>query len=135
MTISAEMTRHLAVFNPEEADLIFSGKKKIEGRFSQIKIPPFGKVAAGDIVLIKKPGEKIIGQFLIDRVFYFDHPKKEEIEQIKRKYGRGLVLPATFWLDKEKINYLTLMFIKSVTKFIIAPKIVKKDLRPWVVLG
>lgn len=129
------MTRHLAIFDPETIDLIFSGKKKIEGRFSQIKIPPFGKVSAGDVILIKISGEKIIGQFTIDRVFYFDHPQKDELEEIKRKYGKGLALAKTFWFDREKVNYVTLMFIKSVSKFIIAPQVPKKDLRPWMVLG
>ena len=106
------MARHLAVFAPEAIEKIFSGVKKVEGRFSQVRIPPFGKVSAGDTVLIKKPGEKIVGQFLVDRVVYFDHPTKEEIEQVKRKYGSGMALPKIFWLDKEKINYITLMFIK-----------------------
>jgi len=128
------MTRHLAVFAPEAIEKIFSGVKKVEGRFSQVRIPPFGKVSAGDTVLIKKPGEKIVGQFLVDRVVYFDHPTKDEIEQVKKKYGKQMALPKVFWLDKEKINYITLMFIKSVTKFIVEPQIPKKDLRPWVVL-
>jgi len=128
------VARHLAVFAPEAIEKIFSGVKKVEGRFSQVRIPPFGKVSAGDTVLIKKPGEKIVGQFLVDRVVYFDHPTKEEIEQVKRKYGSGMALPKIFWLDKEKINYITLMFIKSVTKFIVEPQIPKRDLRPWVVL-
>ena len=128
------MARHLAIFNPEAADLIFAGKRKIEGRFSQIKIAPYAKVSAGDVVLIKLAGEKIIGQFLVDRVIYFDHPQIQELEELKKKYGRGLALTKTFWLDKEKINFATLMFIKSVTKFIIAPQIPKRDLRPWVVL-
>src|SRR3989304_10167520 len=129
------MTRHLAIFNPEAVNLIFAGKRKIEGRFSQIKIAPYAKVSAGDVVLIKLAGEKIIGQFLVDRVIYFDHPQIQELEELKKKYGRGLALTKTFWLDKEKINFATLMFIKSVTKFIIAPQIPKRDLRPWVVLG
>ena len=128
------MARHLAIFNPEAADLIFAGKRKIEGRFSQIKIAPYAKVSAGDVVLIKLAGEKIVGQFLVDRVIYFDHPQIQELEELKKKYGRGLALTKTFWLDKEKINFATLMFIKSVTKFIIAPQIPKRDLRPWVVL-
>ena len=129
------MARHLAIFNPEAVNLIFAGKRKIEGRFSQIKIAPYAKVSAGDVVLIKLAGEKIVGQFLVDRVIYFDHPQIQELEELKKKYGRGLALTKTFWLDKEKINFATLMFIKSVTKFIIAPQIKKKDLRPWVVLG
>src|SRR3990167_2038911 len=128
------MTKHLAIFNVADAQKIFSGKRKIEGRFSQIKIPPFGKVSALDIVLVKTPGEKIIGQFIVDRVLYFDHPRQEEFNGIKRKYGKDLALSGTFWLDKEKINYVTLMFIKSVSKFIVPPQIAKKDLRPWMVL-
>lgn len=128
------MVRHLAVFDPEAVKLIFDGRKKIEGRFSKIKIPPFGKVSAGDMVLVKIPGEDIVGQFSVDRVFYFDHPKQEEVEEIKKKYSKDMVLPNSFWLSHEKINYITLMFIASVSKFIIAPQIPKKDLRPWVVL-
>ncbi|MBI2012782.1 hypothetical protein HYS90_02535, partial [Candidatus Curtissbacteria bacterium] len=126
--------KHLAIFNPEDTKKVFSGKRKIEGRFSQIKIPPFGRVSRGDIVLIKIPGEKIIGQFLVDRVIYFDHPQKEELAEIKKQYGRDLAFSDTFWIDHERVNYVTLMFIKSVTKFIIAPQIAKRDLRPWVVL-
>ena len=126
--------RHLAIFNPEAVETIFSGAKKIEGRFSQIKIAPYAKVSAGDVVLIKLPGEKIVGQFLVDRVIYFDHPTLQELNDLKKKYGKDMALPKTFWLDKEKVNFVTLMFIKSVTKFIIAPQIPKRDLRPWVVL-
>jgi len=129
------MTKHLAIFKPEDAAKIFSGVKKIEGRFSQIKIAPYGKVSAGDIVFVKISGEKIVGQFLVDRVFYFDHPKAEELEAIKKKYCRGFSLSKAYWLEREKVNFATLMFIKSVTKFIIPPQIKKKDLRPWVVLG
>lgn len=128
------MTRHLAILDRNSVDEIFSGKKKIEGRFSKIKIAPFLQVAAGDIVLMKLPGEKIVGQFLVDRVVYFDHPTLSEIEEIKKKYGEGLSLSQTFWLEHEKINYVTLMFIKSVNKFTVEPKITKRDLRPWVVL-
>ncbi|OGE09712.1 hypothetical protein A3A60_00075 [Candidatus Curtissbacteria bacterium RIFCSPLOWO2_01_FULL_42_26] len=129
------MVRHLAIFDRESARDIFSGRKKIEGRFSQIKIAPYGKVSAGDAVLIKISGEEVVGQFLVDRVIYFDHPKNVEVEEIKKKYGRSLALPATFWLEREKIKFITLMFIKSATKFIIPPQIAKKDLRAWVVLG
>src|SRR3972149_2528473 len=115
------MVKHLAIFDSDTAKKIFEGKKKVEGRFSKIKIPPFGKVSAGDDVLIKVSGGKIVGQFSVDRVLHFDHPRKEEVEFFKKKYASGLAMPATFWLDHEKINYLTLMFIGTVTKFIIPP--------------
>ncbi len=128
------MAKHLGIFDKEAVKLIFSGKKKIEGRFSQIKIPPYGKVSSGDIVYIKISGEAIVGQFAVDRVVFFDHPKAEELAAIKKKYARDLALANTFWLDHEKVNYVTLMFIKSVSRFIIPPQIPKRDLRPWMVL-
>lgn len=129
------MAKHLAILKSEAIEAIFSGKKKIEGRFSKIKIDPFGKVAAGDVVLMKLPGEKIVGQFIVDRVIYFDHPRFEEVELIKKTYGRELEVPVGFWHEHEKVNFVSLMFIKSATKFIVAPVIKKRDLRPWVVLG
>lgn len=134
LTISAKMAKHLAILDKEAAEVIFDGRKKVEARFSQIKIPPFGKVSSGDVVLMKLPGEKIVGQFLVGKVIYFDHPTTVDIEEIKKKYAKALALPNSFWLDHEKINYITLMFIKTVTKFIIEPQVKKKDLRGWVVL-
>ena len=128
------MAKHLAILNRVAAEAIFSGKKKVEGRFSQIKIAPFGKVGRGDSVLMKVSGEDISGQFLVDRVFYFDHPTVDEVEYIKKRYCKELALPSSFWICKDTINYITLMFIKSTGKFIIAPQVKKKDLRPWVVL-
>src|SRR3989344_9322060 len=113
------MVRHLAVFDKGTIDLIFGGKKKIEGRFSQIRIPPFGKAASGDLVWMKVSGGKIEGQFTIDRVFYFDHPQGQELLYIKKKYAKDMAMPAAFWLSHEKVNYVTLMFIKSVTRFIV----------------
>lgn len=127
--------KHLAIFKAEDVKKIFSGEKKIEGRFNKIKIAPFGQVSAGDMVLIKIPGEKIIGQILVDRVIYLDHPTVEELADIKKKYAKQLALSASFWLHREKINYVTLMFIKTVNKFLVPPLVTKHDLRPWVVLG
>lgn len=129
------MTKHLAILKSWAIDEIFSGRKKIEGRFSKIKIDPFGKVARGDVVLMKIPGEKIVGQFIVDRVIYFDHPRSEEVELIKKTYSQELAVPLGFWQEHEEVNFVTLMFIRSATKFIVPPVVKKKDLRPWVVLG
>ena len=128
------MAKHLAIFTLQTTKDIFSGKKKIDGRFSKIKIAPYGKVSAGDVVLMKVSGEEIVGQFGVDRVMYFDHPRKEEAEGLIKKYAKDLAMPESFWLAHGKINFITLIFIKEVTKFLVVPEVPKKDLRPWVVL-
>ena len=129
------MVKQLAILKKDAALAIFDGRKKIEGRFSKIKIDPFNKVSRGDVVLMKLPGEDIIGQFIVDRVISYDHPTEFEFSDLKKKYQSELALNSDFWREREKINYITLMFIKSASKFIVPPQIAKRDLRPWVVLG
>ena len=128
------MARHLAIYTPRAIKSIFSGKLKVDGRFSKIKIPPFGAVASDDVVLMKLSGEKIVGQYIVDRVLYFDHPRADELEALTKKYKSEICLSEGFWLSHERVNYISLIFIREVTKFLIAPVVPKKDLRPWVVL-
>lgn len=128
------MAKHLAIYTQAALNEIFSGSQKIDGRFSKIKIVPFGAVAADDIVLMKLSGEKIVGQFIVDRVLYFDHPRRDELETLARKYKTELKIAPNFWLQHEVVNYVSLIFIREVSKFIVPPEVPKKDLRPWVVL-
>jgi hypothetical protein len=128
------MAKHLAIFTLEATKDILSGKKRVDGRFSKIKIAPYGKVSAGDIVLMKVSGEEIVGQFKVDRAIYFDHPQKKEAETLINIYVKELAMPESFWLQHEQINFITLIFIKEVTKFLVVPEVPKKDLRPWVLL-
>jgi len=128
------MAKHLAIYTAKALDEIFSGRQKIDGRFSKIKIAPFLAVSADDIVLMKLSGEKIVGQFIVDRVLYFDHPRREELETLAAKYKKELKIAQNFWLQHEVVNYASLIFIREVSKFIVPPEVPKKDLRPWVVL-
>lgn len=129
------MLKHLAIFRGDAIEQILSGKKRVDARFSQKKVLPFGLVSKGDVVLMKKPGQKILGQFEVSRVLFWDHPAKEEIEAIRKKYRQILGMTEQFWQEKDNINYLTLIFIGTVSPFLVSPKIEKKDLRGWVVLG
>lgn len=116
--------KHLAIFKGNGAEKILSGQKTIESRFSRRRIPPFGVVATGDLVYIKRSGRDIIGQFKVKRVIFFDGVDAEEV---KKNYGQEA---------KENARYATLIFIGNSSRFITSPlKLKKKDLRGWVVLG
>ena len=128
------MAKHLAIFTLGAVRDIIAGRKKVDGRFSKIKIAPFGRISAGDIVLMKVSGEQIEGQFTVDRALYFDHPREEETKDLISKYAKDLAMPDNFWVLHEKVNFITLIFIKEVTRFLVVPEVPKKDLRPWVVL-
>ena len=129
------MTKHLAIFKGEAGELILSGQKTIESRFSRVKNPPFGAISTGDLVYIKTSGKEIIGQFRVQKVFFFDGLTPEDIKTIEKQYGSRIKTDKSYWSDKSNSTYGTLIFIGNSSRFITSPvKFPKKDLRGWVVL-
>ena len=127
--------KHLAIFKGDGGELILSGKKTMESRFSKRKNPPFGLISAGDLVYIKPSGKDPIGQFRVKKVIFFDGLEIGDIGEIREKYGKELAVDEAYWKGKEIARYGTLIFIGEVDPFITSPlKFPKKDLRGWVVL-
>lgn len=127
--------KHLAIFKGIAGDLILTGKKTVELRFSRTKNPPFGVISTGDLVYIKPSGKDIIGQFRVKKVITFDGISPEDLTNIREKYGDVLGVDKYYWLSKKNCKYGTLIFIGDCTRFITSPvKVKKTDLRGWVVL-
>jgi len=134
------MRKHVAVISRPVIKLIFQGKKVIESRFSQKRIPPFGQVQIGDLIYIKPPGEDIVGQFKVAQVISHEGLGKLEWNLIKQNYGERLslgtkVADKEYFKSHEKAQYATLIFIDRVEQFITSPiRLTKRDLRGWIVL-
>jgi len=129
------MKRHLAIFKKGAGERILDGTKKIETRFSKMKLAPFLQISAGDLVYIKPTGKDIIGQFRVKKVHFYDGLDMDEIKEIKLKYGEKIVADEEYWQRKNGSKYASLIFIGQTTPFITSPiKINKRDLRGWVVL-
>lgn len=129
------MKKHLAIFKKGVGERILDGTKKIETRFSKMKLAPFLQISAGDLVYIKPTGKDIIGQFRVKKVHFYDGLEKEDIEDIRLKYGGYIAADEEYWERKKTSKYASLIFIGQTTPFITAPiKIPKKDLRGWVIL-
>lgn len=127
--------KHLAIFKGDGGEKILQGKKTIESRFSKAKIPPFGVISKGDLVYIKPSGKDVIGQFKVKKVIFYDGLNREDIREIRLKYGRNIASDNEYWEKRSGSKYGTLIFISESSRFITAPiKIPKKDLRGWVVL-
>lgn len=128
--------KHLAIFNGTGAELILSGKKTIETRFSTKKSAPFLQISAGDLVYIKPSGKEIIGQFRVKKVIFYDGMNPEDIHDIRLKFGKDIAADGTYWEKKQDARYGTLIFVDQSSRFLTSPlKIPKKDLRGWVVLS
>lgn len=62
--IPDEGTLHLAILRQPYLDLIADGTKTTESRFNTKRAAPFGKVAVGDLVLLKEPVSPYHNTFL-----------------------------------------------------------------------
>lgn len=130
------MTKHLAIFTKGVGEKILSGEKTIESRFSKVKNPPFGLISSGDLVYIKPSGKDIIGEFRVQKVFFFDNLDKSDLSDLQKRYEKEIAADDSYWEAKLNSKYGTLIFIGNSSRFITSPvKIPKKDLRGWVVLG
>src|SRR5688572_1351393 len=52
---------HVAVFSEPFLTAVLTGEKTIESRFSSVRCAPYGEVAVGDIVLIKRVAGPVCG--------------------------------------------------------------------------
>lgn len=126
--------------NKPTIEAILGGKKTIETRFSLHKIPPFRCVFPGDLVYMKPPGEEIIGQFRVKKVFSFAGLDPEDIENIFKDYGKQISMgdkteDERYEQIKKDCKFGTLIFIDQSERFITSPiKIPKSDQRGWMVL-
>lgn len=116
-------------------EAILSGKKTIETRFSKAKIAPFGQVAVGDLVYMKPPGEEIIGQFRVKKVFCYKGFDLSDLSSLSNLYKKEIAAEEEYWEKKKDSKFATLIFIGESERFITSPiRIKKSDMRGWVVL-
>lgn len=134
------MRKHLAIMYKPAIEAILSGQKTIETRFSKNRIVPFGEVHVGDVVYIKPPGEDLVGQFRVKKVFSFDGLTPADIDKIFKDFGKQIsvgdkVEDEKYKSDKKDSRFGTIIFISESERFITSPvKIKKRDLRGWMVL-
>ena len=128
--------RHLAVFSGPFLELILSGSKTIESRFSKVRCAPFESVKPGDIVLMKRSGGPVVGEFTVGKVMTWRDMTGEDLAAIAVSYGSAIAADAVphFWEDREDCRYATLLYVQNPIRYERPLYIPKRDRRAWVVL-
>lgn len=125
---------HLAVCVEPYLSAILSGKKTVESRFSVYRQAPFGRVAPGDVVILKRSGGPIVGVCQIACVWSY-HLDPRTFREIRRDFAEALhAQDPNFWKERRNAAYATLMSFEWVSSTL--PLFIsKQDRRGWVVLG
>lgn len=124
--------KHLAIMDKQTINMIMSGEKIIETRFSKNKISPYQKLSIGEKVYLKESGRETIAVFEIDKFIYFKDLNSDKIKLIKSKYNNLVKAPDIYWELKENSNYGTLIYIKKPHKLDKPIKINKKGRQGFV---
>src|SRR5260370_37011513 len=90
-------TLHLAIFREPYLTSIMEGKKTIETRFAKRPCAPYQRIAAGDIIVLKRASGGIVGICMAERVWFY-RLDVESFSLIKEIFGSA-ICPAdeSFW--------------------------------------
>lgn len=125
---------HVAIFNEPYLTYILEGKKTVESRFSFVRCAPYGKVNAGDFILLKKAGGPVSGLCRVDSAWFYKVDCKT-LGEIRQKFAER-ICPAEpgFWSDREEALFATLISLTEVRR-IQDFHIAKRDRRGWVIIA
>ena len=124
---------HLGVFTGPYLDLILQGEKTIESRFGVQRCAPHGRVAVGDILLLKAASGPIRGVCRIAETWFFDLTRTP-LSDVRRRFGAAIcAVDDAFWVERADARLVTLMRVERAIP--ISPvHVAKKDRRGWVTL-
>jgi len=123
---------HVAVMIEPYLQACLQGKKTIESRFSRRKIPPYGQVMSGDVILLKRSGGPIVGVCAVSDAWFYELDPISW-NTIRTEYLTEIYANNDFLVGHENAVYATLMRIqnaRSIKPFDFA----KRDMRGWVIL-
>lgn len=128
------MRHHLAILYRPLLKAIIEGQKKIECRLGKMGHPPHEVLSAGDLIWLKEAGGPIRAVATARSVRSFPHLTRHKLDLIRRRWSSEICAPESFWRSGRDATAATLIWLGEVCP--LEPfRIVKRDLRAWVVLA
>lgn len=124
--------KHIAIMRQPFLNMVLSGEKTIESRWSMHKVAPYNKVATGDIILFKETGKDITVKAIVRSVKYFELTP-QLVDDIRVKYGKKIGTDKfEDWKTTLTKKYCTLIWLDKVEQ--ISPiKAEKSHGAGWIV--
>ena len=125
--------QHIAILKQPFFDMVLSGEKTIESRWSMVKVAPYKKVSVGDKILLKETGKDVTATVNVRKVQFYELTP-EIVEDIRIKYGKQIGTDKfEDWKSTLQKKYCTLIWLDEVTP--VAPiKVKRSNGAGWIVL-
>lgn len=124
--------QHIAILKQPFFDMVLSGEKTIESRWSMVKVAPYKKVSVGDKILLKETGKDVTATANVKKVQFYELTPKI-VEEIRIKYGKQIGTDKfEDWKSTLQKRYCTLIWLGEVTS--VAPiKVKRSNGAGWIV--
>lgn len=129
----AEASLHLAVLTEPFLGWLLDGTKSIESRFSRVRCAPYGTLAEGDVIAVKKPGGPVTGAFQAGQVSSYQLTPARVAELRHRFADQIRAHDDEFWRQRANCIYATLIQVRHV-RTLPGWAFPKKDRRGWAQL-
>lgn len=125
--------QHIAILKQPFFDMVLSGEKTIESRWSMVKVAPYKKVSVGDKILLKETGKDVTATANVKKVQFYELTP-EIVEDIRIKYGKQIGTDKfEDWKSTLQKKYCTLIWLDEVTP--VEPiKVKRSNGAGWIVL-
>ncbi len=125
--------QHIAILKQPFFDMVLSGEKTIESRWSMVKVAPYKKVSVGDKILLKETGKDVTAIANVKKVQFYELTP-EIVEDIRIKYRKQIGTDKfEDWKSTLQKKYCTLIWLDEVTP--VAPiKVKRSNGAGWIVL-
>lgn len=125
--------QHIAILKQPFFDMVLSGEKTIESRWSMVKVAPYKKVSVGDKILLKETCKDVTATANVKKVQFYELTP-EIVEDIRIKYGKQIGTDKfEDWKSTLQKKYCTLIWLDEVTP--VTPiKVKRSNGAGWIVL-
>lgn len=125
--------KHIVILRQPYFNMVVSGEKTIESRFSMHKVAPYGKVSIGDEILLKETGKDVTATAKVKDVKYFELTP-EIVEEIRIQYGKQIGTDRfEDWESSLQKRYCSLIWLTNV-KQIEPIKVERSNGAGWLIV-
>jgi hypothetical protein len=125
---------HLVIMREPYLARALSGEKTVESRFLRIRAAPFGRVAPGDLLLLKRVGGPVVAEATAAVVREFADLTPNRVQALINTFHEELCLDADFVARAQSARYAVLVWLAGVHPLDMPRSYAKRDRRGWVVL-
>lgn len=124
---------HLVILKQKYFEMVLSGEKTIESRWSMNKCAPYEKVGVGDTIWLKETGKDVTVCATAGRVEFFELTP-EIVDQIRIEHGKEIGTDKfEDWQGTLHKKYCSLIWLEDV-KRVDPIKVKRSNGAGWIVL-